>query len=252
MIAGSGAHSGAGESVWLPRERPVLTLAASAGNAIALGFGGIVAVLAVCAVFDVIGRGEDRDRAERATRAGRSAPDRARQPAGGRSRGADVRPSRPRSPATAQAPPALSPRRPGAACGVLAATPAAIAGRRGAALRVAPLARAAPARRPLRTRWTRARPARRRLAAAAAAGRPAAAGDPAALRRLQRRVVALERYMGPAARPAFANLLRNLGSGELRMGGARRTSCRSSRGRRTPTATSRSRTSKPSARRSTP
>jgi hypothetical protein len=30
----------------------------------------------------------------------------------------------------------------------------------------------------------------------------------------------VERYMGPAARPAFANLLRNLGSGELRMGGS--------------------------------
>jgi hypothetical protein len=30
----------------------------------------------------------------------------------------------------------------------------------------------------------------------------------------------VERYMGPAARPAFANLLRNLGSGELRIGGS--------------------------------
>jgi hypothetical protein len=30
----------------------------------------------------------------------------------------------------------------------------------------------------------------------------------------------IERYMGPAARPAFANLLRNLGSGELRIGGS--------------------------------
>jgi hypothetical protein len=30
----------------------------------------------------------------------------------------------------------------------------------------------------------------------------------------------VERYMGAAARPAFANLLRNLGSGELRMGGS--------------------------------
>jgi hypothetical protein len=29
----------------------------------------------------------------------------------------------------------------------------------------------------------------------------------------------IERYMGPGARPAFANLLRNLGSGELRIGG---------------------------------
>ncbi len=39
-----------------------MTLAASAGNAIAMGVGGIVCVLAVCAVFYVIGRGEDRDR----------------------------------------------------------------------------------------------------------------------------------------------------------------------------------------------
>jgi hypothetical protein len=30
----------------------------------------------------------------------------------------------------------------------------------------------------------------------------------------------IERYMGPAARPAFAKLLRNLGSGELRIGGS--------------------------------
>ncbi len=30
----------------------------------------------------------------------------------------------------------------------------------------------------------------------------------------------IERYMGPAARPAFANLLRNLGTGELRIGGS--------------------------------
>jgi hypothetical protein len=30
----------------------------------------------------------------------------------------------------------------------------------------------------------------------------------------------VERYMGPAARPAFVNLLRNLGSGELRIGGS--------------------------------
>jgi hypothetical protein len=30
----------------------------------------------------------------------------------------------------------------------------------------------------------------------------------------------VERYMGPAARPAFANLLRNLGTGELRIGGS--------------------------------
>jgi hypothetical protein len=30
----------------------------------------------------------------------------------------------------------------------------------------------------------------------------------------------VERYMGPAARPAFANLLRNLGAGELRIGGS--------------------------------
>ncbi len=30
----------------------------------------------------------------------------------------------------------------------------------------------------------------------------------------------IERYMGPAARPAFANLLRNLGGGELRIGGS--------------------------------
>jgi hypothetical protein len=29
----------------------------------------------------------------------------------------------------------------------------------------------------------------------------------------------IERYMGPSARPAFANLLRNLGSGQLRIGG---------------------------------
>ncbi len=30
----------------------------------------------------------------------------------------------------------------------------------------------------------------------------------------------VERYMGPSARPAFANLLRNLGTGELRIGGS--------------------------------
>ena len=30
----------------------------------------------------------------------------------------------------------------------------------------------------------------------------------------------VERYMGPAARPAFVNLLRNLGTGELRLGGS--------------------------------
>jgi hypothetical protein len=41
----------------------VLTLASSTGNAVAMGVGGVVAVLAVCAVFYAIGRGEDRDRA---------------------------------------------------------------------------------------------------------------------------------------------------------------------------------------------
>jgi len=50
------------------------------------------------------------------------------------------------------------------------------------------------------------------------ARRPAARS--LALRRPQHRVVALERYMGPAARPAFANLLRNLRTGELRVGGS--------------------------------
>lgn len=40
-----------------------MIVAASAGNAVAMGIGGVVCVLAVCAVFYVIGRGEDRDRA---------------------------------------------------------------------------------------------------------------------------------------------------------------------------------------------
>jgi len=40
-----------------------VTVAASAGNAVAMGVGGVVCVLAVCAVFYAIGRGEDRDRA---------------------------------------------------------------------------------------------------------------------------------------------------------------------------------------------
>jgi hypothetical protein len=41
----------------------MLTLASSTGSAIAMATFGVVAVLAVCAVFYAIGRGEDRDRA---------------------------------------------------------------------------------------------------------------------------------------------------------------------------------------------
>ena len=67
----------------------MVSLAASAGNAIALGVGGIVAVLAVCAVFYVIGRGEDRDRA--------SAPP------------VEVAPASAPDPAPAEAPPATAP-----------------------------------------------------------------------------------------------------------------------------------------------
>jgi hypothetical protein len=38
-------------------------VASGAGNAVAMGVGGVVAVLVISAVFYVIGRGEDRDRA---------------------------------------------------------------------------------------------------------------------------------------------------------------------------------------------
>jgi hypothetical protein len=40
-----------------------MMLASSAGNAVAMAVGGIVAVLLISAVFYFIGRGEDRDRA---------------------------------------------------------------------------------------------------------------------------------------------------------------------------------------------
>ena len=69
-----------------------MTLAASAGSAIAMGVGGIVAVLAVCAVFYAIGRGEDRDRAS-APPAG--APD---EPAAAEPVAPEATPPRPRSP----------------------------------------------------------------------------------------------------------------------------------------------------------
>ena len=45
----------------------MVIFAATTGNAIAMGVGGIAAVLAVCAVFYAIGRGEDRDRAAAAS-----------------------------------------------------------------------------------------------------------------------------------------------------------------------------------------
>lgn len=74
----------------------MLTLASSTGNAVAMGVGGIVAVLAVCAVFYAIGRGEDRDRA---TVAPAGAP---REPAGEESVREPAHPPRPRSPVGAR------------------------------------------------------------------------------------------------------------------------------------------------------
>jgi hypothetical protein len=50
--------------------------------------------------------------------------------------------------------------------------------------------------------------------------RPGGAGVPANFVGLSIEWSLVERYMGPGARPAFANLLRNLGSGELRIGGS--------------------------------
>jgi hypothetical protein len=67
-------------------------LAASTGTAIAMGLGGVVAVLAICAVFYVIGRSEDRDRA--ADSLAETPPDAPAAEPGSRRE----RPPRPRSP----------------------------------------------------------------------------------------------------------------------------------------------------------
>jgi hypothetical protein len=53
-----------------------------------------------------------------------------------------------------------------------------------------------------------------------AARRPGGGAVPANFVGLSIEWSLVERYMGPGARPAFANLLRNLGSGELRIGGS--------------------------------
>ncbi len=167
-----------------------------------MGLGGIVAVLAVCAVFYAIGRGEDRDRASAPPA---SAPDAA--PTGA-----------PSVSAPAAAPPATAPDQPPRR----AAARARSGGARGAA-RQPPRARVRRAadrgaaglealgavcggdprgrgpggghpalrggRSRFRPRWPRARLARGRIAAPGRDGAPQRS-DPAALRRPQRRVVA--------------------------------------------------------------
>jgi hypothetical protein len=49
---------------------PITILASSASTGVGMAVGGIVVVLVISAVFYIIGRGEDRDRAQ----AGRDAP----------------------------------------------------------------------------------------------------------------------------------------------------------------------------------
>jgi hypothetical protein len=58
------------------------------------------------------------------------------------------------------------------------------------------------------------------VAVEAAAGEPAGRAIPRHFAGFSIEWSLVERYMNPAARPAFANLLRNLGSGILRIGGA--------------------------------
>jgi hypothetical protein len=77
----------------------VVILASGAGSAVAMGVGGIVAVLVVSVVFYVIGRGEDRDRATPAPAApAEAAPDDASAPGAASEPGpAHLRARRPRA-----------------------------------------------------------------------------------------------------------------------------------------------------------
>lgn len=78
----------------------MLTLASSTGTAVAMGLGGIVAVLAVCAVFYAVGRGEDRDR-ETAPVAGAPVAEAPPEPAAEDAAPPHANPPRPRSPGSA-------------------------------------------------------------------------------------------------------------------------------------------------------
>jgi hypothetical protein len=60
---------------------PITILGSSASTGVGMAIGGIVVVLVISAVFYVIGRGEDRDRARaRPTTAPDDGPDEARAP----------------------------------------------------------------------------------------------------------------------------------------------------------------------------
>jgi hypothetical protein len=76
---------------------PITILGSSASTGVGMAIGGIVVVLVISAVFYIIGRGEDRDRAQ----AGRDAP---RSPLAGEGRDAApaADPPRSRLPASAR------------------------------------------------------------------------------------------------------------------------------------------------------